>query len=77
MIHPLMMISKEDHNSGRISDKEFRRRLALCSKKLKEAKLCLRGGFTPAEDYIRRKAASSPLRPHHNGKDKGAVKAEE
>ena len=37
-----MMISKEDHKEGRISDKEFKRRLAFCGKKLREAKLCLR-----------------------------------
>ena len=42
LIHPLMMISKEDHKEGRISEKEFKRRLAFCGKKLREAKLCLR-----------------------------------
>ena len=43
---------REDHDSGRLSDREFQRRLAFCSRKLKEAKLCLRGGFTPVEEYI-------------------------
>ena len=50
-----MMISKEDHNSGRINQKEFHRRLAFCSKNLREAKLCLRGGFTPLEEYMAEK----------------------
>ena len=55
LIHPLMMISKEDHRANFISEREFQRRLDFCSRKLKEAKLCLRGGFTPIEDYIKRK----------------------
>ena len=57
-----MMISKEDHNSGRISEKEFQRRLSFCSRKLKEAKLCLWGGFTTVEEYLRQKKQSEELR---------------
>ncbi len=52
LIHPLMMISKEDHAAGRISRAEFRRRLSFCGQKLTEAKLCLYGGFTGAERYL-------------------------
>lgn len=55
MIHTLMMISKEDHNAGRITEKEFQRRLMFCSRKLKEAKQCLWGGFTPVQQYVREK----------------------
>ncbi len=53
LIHPLMMISKEDHNAGRIPEREFQRRLAFCSRKLREAKLCLWGGFTSVEQYLK------------------------
>ncbi|XP_059082418.1 SET domain-containing protein SmydA-8-like isoform X1 [Tigriopus californicus] len=55
MIHTLMVISKEDHNAARISEKEFHRRLNYCSRKLREAKLCLNGGFTPLEVYLKEK----------------------
>lgn len=53
MIHTLMMISKEDHTAARITEKEFHRRLNFCSRKLREAKLCLNGGFTPLEIYLK------------------------
>ncbi len=52
LIHPLMMVSKEDHAAGRISEREFDRRLSFCSRKLKEARLCLYGGFTSVDEYV-------------------------
>ena len=48
-----MMISKDDMSAGRIGEKEFQRRLAFCSRKLREAKLCLYGGFSTARDFAR------------------------
>ena len=39
-------MSKEDYAKKRITAKEFHKRLAMCAKKVEEAKKCLRGGFT-------------------------------
>jgi hypothetical protein len=39
-------VSKEDYAKKRITAKEFHKRLAMCAKKVEEAKKCLRGGFT-------------------------------
>ncbi|XP_040575619.1 SET domain-containing protein SmydA-8 isoform X1 [Lepeophtheirus salmonis] len=46
MIYPLMMISKEDHEYKRITEREFHKRLNICARKLAEARKCLTGGFT-------------------------------
>ena len=53
LIHPLMLISKEDHNAERIPTAVFHKRLAFCTQRLETAKKCLRGGFTSVEDFIR------------------------
>ena len=72
-----MMISKEDHNSGRINQKEFHRRLAFCSKNLREAKLCLRGGFTPLEEYMAEKEREGkPSERDRNGRKDLPMKKE-
>ena len=39
-------MSKEDYAKKRITAKEFHKRLAMCAKKVEEAKKCLRGGFS-------------------------------
>ncbi len=54
LIHPLMAVSKEDHTSGAITEREFQRRLGFCGRKLKEAKLCMWGGFTPIDVYVKK-----------------------
>ena len=46
MIHTVMMVSKEDHASQRITTREFRKRVSMCARKLEEAKKCLFEGFT-------------------------------
>ena len=46
MIHTVMMVSKEDYASKRITTREFHKRLSMCARKLEEAKKCLLEGFT-------------------------------
>ena len=58
LIHPLMQITKRDHDLELISPLEFRRRLDFCTRNLNTAKKCIRGGFTPIEDFIRQQATS-------------------
>ena len=53
LIHPLMQITKRDHDLEIISPQEFQRRLHFCTRNLNAAKKCIRGGFTPIEDFIR------------------------
>ena len=40
---------QEDHASGHITPREFQRRLAFCSRKLNQARMCLNDGFSPAD----------------------------
>ena len=58
-----MQITKRDHDLELISPLEFRRRLDFCTRNLNTAKKCIRGGFTPIEDFIRQqKSASSEVK---------------
>ena len=58
-----MQITKRDHDLELISPLEFRRRLDFCTRNLNTAKKCIRGGFTPIEDFIRQqKCASSDVK---------------
>jgi hypothetical protein len=45
-----------------ISPKEFRRRLEFCTRNLNTAKKCIRGGFTPIEDFIRQQKCSADVK---------------
>jgi len=72
LIHPLMLISKEDHNAERITTREFEKRLAFCTRRLETAKKCLRGGFTSVEDFIRQQ---QQLRLASNAKANAAAAA--
>ena len=58
LIHPLMLVSKADHDKELISPSEFQRRLAFCTRNLNTAKKCLRGGFTSVEDFIRQQKST-------------------
>jgi hypothetical protein len=62
LIHPLMQITKRDHDMELISPKEFRRRLEFCTRNLNTAKKCIRGGFTPIEDFIRQQKCSADVK---------------
>lgn len=59
LIHPLMQITKRDHDLELISPQEFRRRLDFCTRNLNTAKKCIRGGFMPIEDFLRQQKCAS------------------
>ena len=62
LIHPLMQITKRDHDLELINPKEFQRRLNFCTRNLNAAKKCIRGGFTPIEDFIRQQKGAADVK---------------
>ena len=57
-----MQITKRDHDLELINPKEFQRRLNFCTRNLNAAKKCIRGGFTPIEDFIRQQKGAADVK---------------